>query len=75
MKLLILLAFFAIIASLGSALFSLNSALFSLNKSGGTADRGVVRALTWRIGLSIALFLFIMLAIWMGWTTPHGVRG
>ena len=68
MKLLILLAFLAIITSLGSA-------LFSLNKSGGTADRGVIKALTWRIGLSIALFLFIMLAIWMGWTTPHGVRG
>lgn len=66
MKLLIVLAFFAIIVSLGSA-------LYRLNRSGGTADRGVIKALTWRIGLSIALFLFIMLAIWMGWTTPHGV--
>ncbi len=68
MKLLILLAFLAIIVSLGSA-------LVSLNQSGGSADRGVIKALTWRIGLSIALFLFIMLAIWMGWTTPHGVGG
>lgn len=68
MKLFIVLAFFAIIASLGSA-------LYRLNRSGGSADRGVVKALSWRIGLSIALFLFIMLAIWMGWTTPHGVGG
>ena len=68
MKLLILLAFLGILVSLGSA-------LFSLNKSGGSADRGVIKALTWRIGLSIALFLFIMLAIGMGWVSPHGLRG
>ena len=68
MKLLIVLAFFAIIASLGSA-------LVSLSRKGGSADRGVIKALTWRIGLSIALFLFIMLAYAMGWVTPHGVGG
>jgi hypothetical protein len=68
MKLLIVLAFFAIIASLGSA-------LVSLSRHGGTADRSVVKALTWRIGLSIALFLFIMLAYLMGWISPHGLRG
>jgi hypothetical protein len=68
MKLLILLAFLGII-------FSLGSALVSLNRHGGTADRGVIKALTWRIGLSIALFLFIMLSIWMGWVRPHGVAG
>lgn len=68
MKLLILLAFFAIVASLGSA-------LVSLSRSGGSADKGVVKALTWRIGLSIALFLFIMLAYLMGWISPHGMRG
>ena len=66
MKLLIVLAFLAVIASLGSA-------LYRLNRSGGSSDRGVVKALSWRIGLSIALFLFIMLAYWMGWVTPHGV--
>jgi len=68
MKLLIVIAFFAIIASLGSA-------LVSLSRSGGSADRGVVKALTWRIGLSIALFLFIMFSYWMGWVVPHGVGG
>ena len=68
MKLLILLAFLAIIVSLGSA-------LFSLSRSGGSADRGVIKALTWRIGLSIALFLFILFSFWMGWVEPHGLRG
>jgi hypothetical protein len=28
-----------------------------------------------RIGLSIALFGFILLSIRMGWVTPHGVGG
>jgi len=68
MKLLIVLAFFAIIASLGSA-------LVSLSRHGGTADRSVIKALIWRIGLSIALFLFLMLAYLMGWVAPHGVGG
>lgn len=68
MKLLIILAFFGIVLSLGSA-------LVSLNRRGGTNDRGVVKALSWRIGLSIALFLFIMFAYLMGWVRPHGVGG
>ena len=41
------------------------------------ADRGqskrTVNALTRRIALSVALILFIILAIYMGWITPHGV--
>ena len=68
MKLVILLALAAIVVSLGSA-------LFSLTRSGGTADTGTLRALTWRIGLSLVLFLFILLSIHMGWVAPHGLRG
>ncbi|MBS0226088.1 MAG: twin transmembrane helix small protein [Proteobacteria bacterium] len=41
------------------------------------ADRGqskrTVNALTRRIALSVALILFIVLAIYMGWITPHGI--
>lgn len=68
MKLIVVLALLAIIASLGSA-------LFSLAREGGTRGTGTVKALTWRIALSIALFLFILLSIRMGWVTPHGVTG
>lgn len=68
MKLVIVLALLAIVASLGSA-------LVRLNREGGSSSTATLRALTWRIALSLALFLFIMLAIWMGWVTPHGVAG
>jgi len=66
MKAIILIAFLGILVSLGSA-------LVSLTRHGGSGDRGVIRALTWRIGLSMALFGFIMLAYWLGWVAPHGV--
>ena len=35
--------------------------------------RRMVRALTWRVGLQLALILFLLLAMWMGWITPHSV--
>lgn len=41
-------------------------------------DRGRTKntawALTVRISLSVALFLFILFAHWMGWIQAHGVR-
>ena len=54
-------------------LASLFSALVFLVKDRGSTDR-TVRALTWRIGLSIGLFLLLLLAGWMGWIEPHGLR-
>ena len=68
MKLIVVLAFLAIIVSLGTA-------LYGLVRGGGGSDTTTVRALTWRIGLSIALFLFILFAWRMGWVTPHGLKG
>ena len=32
-----------------------------------------VKALTRRIALSVALILIVILSIYMGWITPHGV--
>ena len=62
-KLLILLAFGAIVASLASG-------LVYLFKDDGDSRR-TVRALTWRIGLSIALFVLLLLAyaayLWLMW--------
>jgi mannitol-specific phosphotransferase system IIBC component len=34
---------------------------------------GVVKSLTVRISLSIALFLLLMIAGALGWITPHGL--
>jgi len=54
----------AIVASLGSA-------LFHLSRSGDSAK--LVRALTVRIGLSLALFVLLMLAWYFGLISPHGL--
>ena len=47
-------------------LYSLGSAMYFLVKDHGEGDRTVKR-LTWRIGLSIVLFLFLWMAYQMGW--------
>lgn len=51
---------------------SLFSALLFLVRDRGESNR-VVQALTWRIGLSLGLFLLLLLAGWMGWLEPHGL--
>lgn len=64
-KLIILLAFIGIVASLASSLY------FLMRDSGDS--KRTVRALTVRVGLSVGLFAFIMLLSWLGVITPHGV--
>ncbi|MCA0402639.1 MAG: twin transmembrane helix small protein [Proteobacteria bacterium] len=53
-------------------LFALGSGLFYLVKDTGDTKR-TVKALTWRIGLSLALFIFLFFAFYMGWIKPHGL--
>ena len=53
-------------------LYSLGSGLFYLVRDKGNSDR-VVKALTWRIALSLFLFILIFFAFWMGWITPRSV--
>lgn len=64
MRILVVLVLIGILASLGSA-------LLYLTREGGSDSRRTLRALTVRIGLSVALFLFLMFAFWMGWITPN----
>lgn len=66
MRIVVAIAFVLILASLASA-------LVYLMKDKGTTNR-TVRALTVRIGLSVALFLFILFAHWMGWIESTGLR-
>lgn len=56
----------AIVASLGSALYHLASGKGDSSK--------MAKALTWRISLSIALFLMLLFAWWQGWIQPHGIN-
>lgn len=51
---------------------ALVSSLIFLVRDDGTSKR-TVKALSWRIGLSIALFLFLFVAFYFHWITPHGV--
>lgn len=51
---------------------SLGVALVQLVRDRGDGTR-MVRALTLRIALSIALFILLMLGIFAGFITPHGV--
>ncbi len=51
-------------------LWSLGSALFYMTKSNHDPKK-MAKALTMRIGLSFALFLAIVIAMFMGWIEPH----
>ena len=66
LKVLIVLIFVAIVASLGSA-------LFHLSRGSPESSQKLTRALTLRIALSIALFALLMLAWYLGLVTPHGM--
>ena len=64
-KLLIMLMLAGIVASLGVALYHLAT---------GRGDSGkMLRSLTVRIGLSVALFLLLMIAWRLGLIRPHGL--
>lgn len=53
-------------------LFSLGSALFHLVHEKGKSDK-VVKSLTWRIALSVLIFLLLLLGQATGLITPHGL--
>ena len=57
-----------VLAILG-ILYSLGSAFFMLLKDKGEGDR-TLRRLTWRVILSLVLFLAVMLAVRNGWVQP-----
>jgi hypothetical protein len=65
LKVLIVLMLVAIVASLGSA-------LFHLSRSGGDS-RKMFRSLALRVGLSLGLFILLMVAWALGLITPHGL--
>ena len=66
-KLLVAIVLIGIIASLGVALFHLVHDRKGESKS-------MVRALTVRISLSVALFILLFIAYAAGWIQPHGLR-
>ncbi len=61
-----------IVAALVAIVISLVSGMVFLIKDKGQTER-TARALTVRIGLSVALFGLIMLGIFTGYIKPHGI--
>jgi hypothetical protein len=61
---------FFFLFALAGILLSLGSALVYLVRDKGTTNR-TVNALTVRVGISVALFLFILFSYWMGWIQPR----
>lgn len=53
-------------------LASLFSGLFFLIRDQGRSKR-TVKALTWRVGLSLALFLLLLAGYYFGLIKPHGM--
>ncbi|MBF8176518.1 MAG: twin transmembrane helix small protein [Burkholderiaceae bacterium] len=66
MKIIVAIAFLLILGSLGSA-------LFFLMRDKGKSNR-TVKALTMRVGFSVALFILILLAYKFGLIQPTGIR-
>ena len=60
-----------VLAMLG-ILFTLFRSLFFL-ATGKQDSKKTVNSLSWRIGLSIGLFVLILVSIFMGWIEPHGL--
>jgi hypothetical protein len=70
MKILIVAAFIAILGALAFA----GVAMVRGKEVDGQAKKPtMMRALAWRVGLSVALFLCILLSYKLGWIQPTGV--
>ena len=63
---------FVIFALLVVVLYCLGSALYFMlkGKSDGTQ---MAKALTWRISLSLLVFILLLISFLMGWIHPHGL--
>lgn len=62
---LLIIAFFIFV------LYTLGTALFALARSSGHSDVRMVKALTYRVALSLGLFILLMLGYATGIITPN----
>lgn len=65
---------YLIVAMLGLIVISLGKALFHLSSSEPGQSAKMVRALSWRIALSVLLFVLLFVAYSQGWIEPQRVR-
>ena len=64
-KTIIFIAMLVIIISLASGL------VFLVRDQGNT--KRTVKALSWRISISLVLFIFLFIAYSLGWINPHSI--
>jgi predicted permease len=64
---------YLVIVMLALILISLGRALYLLTSAKPDDGKKMVTALAWRIGLSVALFLLVILAYYNGWIQPQRV--
>ncbi|HIV69724.1 MAG TPA: twin transmembrane helix small protein [Candidatus Aquabacterium excrementipullorum] len=69
MKIVFIVALIAIVGALGLA----GRAMLQDGRDGAPKSNRMVRALAWRVGLSVALFVFILVSYLMGWIHPTGI--
>ena len=69
MKIAIAIAFVLILFALGVAGVS----MLRGGHEGQARPRTMMRALAWRVGLSVLLFVLLLVAYLLGWVRPSGV--
>lgn len=62
-----------VLVAMAAVLVNLFIALFHLTRGGEGDARKTLRSLTWRLAISIAIFLLLFIAAMMGWVAPHGL--
>jgi hypothetical protein len=70
MKYLVIVAFLAILGSLGSALYF----MMKDGRDGKAKTSSMARALAFRVGFSILLFVCVLIAWKLGYIQPTGIR-
>lgn len=73
MRVIIVIALIAVLGALASAGFFMLRKRDGDGSAGPSADKRMARALALRVGLSVALFVFILVSWKMGWISPSGI--
>ena len=61
-----------VVLMLVAILVALFSGMYFMLKD-GSDKRRTVNALTWRVGLQVALILFLVIGYFLGWIQPHNL--
>ncbi|WP_066255768.1 twin transmembrane helix small protein [Hydrogenophaga flava] len=74
MTYLVIVAFVAILGSLAAALVFMMRGGGAQDDDAGTHRKNpMAKALAFRVGFSILLFVVVLLSYWMGWIQPTGL--